>query len=38
MSDLYPTTTSDERDPREDKNDEAKREEELQRDKPPHHS
>lgn len=37
MSDLFPNTTDDERDPCEDQSEDRKREEELKRDKPPHH-
>ena len=37
MSDVFPSTTEDERDPREDSSEENRRERELQEDKPPHH-
>jgi hypothetical protein len=37
MSELWPKTTSDERDPRDEENEKARREEEIQSDKPPHH-
>ena len=37
MSDVFPATTDDERDPREDQNEDRKREEEIKGDKPPHH-
>jgi hypothetical protein len=37
MSDVFPVTTDDERDPREDQKDDRKREEEIRGDKPPHH-
>lgn len=37
MSDLFPSTTDDERDPREDQSDESRRERELEEGKPPHH-
>ncbi|CAM8621307.1 hypothetical protein MCEMSE18_00111 [Candidatus Planktophila versatilis] len=37
MSDVFPVTTEDERDPREDQKEDSKREEEIRRDKPPHH-
>lgn len=37
MSDLFPNTTDDERDPREDVSEEKKRAEEIKGDKPPHH-
>ena len=37
MSDVFPVTTEDERDPREDQNEDRKREEEIKGDKPPHH-
>ncbi len=36
MSDLFPSTTEDERDPREDID--PKRDEDIKADKPPHHS
>jgi len=37
MSDVFPATTEDERDPREDQNEDAKRIAEIKGDKPPHH-
>jgi hypothetical protein len=37
MSDVFPVTTDDERDPREDQNENRKREDEIKGDKPPHH-
>jgi hypothetical protein len=37
MSDLFPNSTEDERDPREDQNDSKRREAEIKGDKPPHH-
>lgn len=37
MSDVFPVTTEDERDPREDQKEDSKREEEIREDKPPHH-
>ena len=37
MSDVFPATTEDERDPREDQNEDARREAEIKGDKPPHH-
>ena len=37
MSDLFPKTPSDERDPQEDKNDELRRENELNEGRPPHY-
>ena len=37
MSQLFPATTEDERDPREDQNEENRREAEIKSDKPPHH-
>jgi hypothetical protein len=37
MSGLFPETTEDERDPREDQSDNRTREEEIKGDKPPHH-
>ena len=37
MSDVFPATTEDERDPREDQSDSKKREDEIKGDKPPHH-
>lgn len=37
MSNLFPDTPSDERDPREDELEESKRDEEIKGDKPPHH-
>jgi hypothetical protein len=37
MSQVFPATTEDERDPREDQSDDRRREEEIKGDKPPHH-
>jgi hypothetical protein len=37
MSDVFPATTDDERDPREDESADAQREAEIRGDKPPHH-
>ena len=37
MSDVFPTTPDDERDPREDQNADAAREAEIKCDRPPHH-
>lgn len=37
MSDVFPATTEDERDPREDQSEDAKRMAEIKGDKPPHH-
>jgi hypothetical protein len=37
VSDVFPATTDDERDPREDQKEDRKREEEIKGDKPPHH-
>ena len=37
MSHVFPVTTEDERDPREDQNEENRREAEIKGDKPPHH-
>jgi hypothetical protein len=37
MSDVFPATTDDERDPREDERADAQREAEIKGDKPPHH-
>ena len=37
MSDVFPATTEDERYPREDQNEDAKRIAEIKGDKPPHH-
>jgi hypothetical protein len=37
MSDVFPVTTEDERDPREDQKEDREREEEIRGDKPPHH-
>ena len=37
MSDVFPVTTEDERDPREDQKEDSKREEEIRGDIPPHH-
>ena len=36
MSDLFPSTTEDERDPREDID--TKRDEDIKADRPPHHN
>jgi len=38
MSDVFPTTPDDERDPREDQKEDKKREEEIKGDKPPLHA
>lgn len=37
MSQLFPESSEDERDPREDRSDSKKREDEIKSDKPPHH-
>ena len=37
MSRLFPESSKDERDPREDQSDSKKREDEIKGDKPPHH-
>ncbi len=37
MSQLFPESSKDESDPREDENESKRREEEIQGDKPPHH-
>ena len=37
MSDLFPGSTEDERDPHEDQSEDRRREEEIKCDKPPHH-
>ena len=37
MSDLFPKTPSDERDPQEDQQEDSKREEEISEGKPPHY-
>ena len=37
VSDVFPATTEDERDPREDQNEDRRRDEEIKGDKPPHH-
>ena len=37
MSELFPDTTQDERDPHEDQSDARRREDEIKGDKPPHH-
>jgi hypothetical protein len=37
MSDVFPATTDDERDPREDEKADKQREDEIKGDKPPHH-
>ena len=37
VSDVFPATTEDERDPREDQNEDRRREDEIKGDKPPHH-
>jgi hypothetical protein len=37
MSNIFPSITDDERDPREDTTEETKRFEEIKGDKPPHH-
>jgi hypothetical protein len=38
MSEILPTTTSDEKDPLDDQEAEERREDEIQSDKPPHHN
>lgn len=38
MSTLFPSTTDDERDPREDQSEDRRREEEIKGDRPPHHN
>lgn len=37
MSNIFPETPDDERDPREDQKEDARREEEIKGDRPPHH-
>jgi hypothetical protein len=37
VSNIFPETTEDERDPREDQNADRAREEEIKGDRPPHH-
>jgi hypothetical protein len=37
MSDVFPVTTDDECDPREDEKADKQREDEIKGDKPPHH-
>jgi len=37
LSDLFPSSTEDERDPREAQNEDKRREAEIKGDKPPHH-
>jgi hypothetical protein len=37
MSEIWPETTSDEKDPRDDEEEEKRRIAEIQSDKPPHH-
>ncbi len=37
MSEMWPKTTSDERDPRDGQEEEKRREDEINSDKPPHH-
>ncbi len=37
VSDLFPITTDDERDPREDQSEESRRDRQLEDDRPPHH-
>ena len=37
MSEIWPKTTSDERDPRDEQDEKVLREKELKSDKPPHH-
>lgn len=37
MSEILPKAASDETDPRDDQEDEKRREEEINADKPPHH-
>jgi hypothetical protein len=38
VSNIFPATTDDERDPREDQNEDRRREEEIKGDRPPHHN
>ena len=38
VSKIFPETTEDERDPREDQNEDRRREEEITGDRPPHHN
>ncbi|MEY4496871.1 MAG: hypothetical protein RLZZ364_176 [Actinomycetota bacterium] len=38
VSNIFPTTTDDERDPREDQSEDRRREEEIKGDRPPHHN
>ncbi len=37
MNEIWPKTTSDEKDPRDDQEEEKRREAEITADKPPHH-
>ena len=37
MSEIWPKTTSDERDPRDDQEEEKRRDDEINSDIPPHH-
>ena len=37
MSEIWPESSSDERDPREEQEEEEKREEQIELDRPPHH-
>jgi hypothetical protein len=37
VSNIFPVTTDDERDPQEDAGEQSRRDEEIQGDKPPHH-
>ena len=37
MSEIFPTDTPDDEDPREEQEAEKRREDEIQSDKPPHH-
>ncbi len=37
MSELWPESSSDERDPREEQEEEEKRDEQIELDRPPHH-
>ncbi len=37
VSNIFPATTDDERDPQEDQNEDRRREEEIKGDRPPHH-
>ena len=37
VSNIFPATTEDERDPREDQKDDRLREDEIKGDRPPHH-